>query len=109
MRVLIEQHRIARFGVRANRHLIRHGAGHHVHRVFLAEQFGHFAFEAARPALPHLASDGQVVVLQNGLCEDRIAAIVGAERVIGGIVAWGAAMPEPGGAGVPTAQAGAWV
>ena len=52
--------------------------------------------DAARTALRHLASDGQVVVLQNGLCEDRIAAIVGPERVIGGIVAWGASMPEPG-------------
>jgi 2-dehydropantoate 2-reductase len=65
--------------------------------------------EAARTALPHLAEDAQVVVLQNGLCEDRIAAIVdgarnefgrlhsgGAERVIGAIVAWGASMTEPG-------------
>jgi 2-dehydropantoate 2-reductase len=54
------------------------------------------AEEAALTALRHLADDGQVVVLQNGLCEDRIAALVGAERVIGGIVAWGASMPEPG-------------
>lgn len=52
--------------------------------------------EAARTALPHLAEDGQVVVLQNGLCEERIAAIVGPERVIGAIVSWGASMPEPG-------------
>lgn len=52
--------------------------------------------DAARTALPHLAADGQVVVLQNGLCEERIAAIVGPERVIGAIVAWGASMPEPG-------------
>jgi 2-dehydropantoate 2-reductase len=52
--------------------------------------------DAARTALPHLAEDAQVVVLQNGLCEDRVAAIVGAERVIGAIVAWGASMPEPG-------------
>ncbi|MDB4961604.1 MAG: 2-dehydropantoate 2-reductase [Myxococcales bacterium] len=52
--------------------------------------------EAARTALPHLAENARVVVLQNGLCEDRIAAIVGADRVIGGIVAWGASMPEPG-------------
>ncbi|MEO8699320.1 MAG: 2-dehydropantoate 2-reductase [Kofleriaceae bacterium] len=52
--------------------------------------------DAARTALPHLADDGQVVVLQNGLCEDRVAAIVGTERVIGAIVAWGASMPEPG-------------
>lgn len=52
--------------------------------------------DAARTALPHLANDGEVVVLQNGLCEQRIAAIVGPERVIGAIVAWGASMPEPG-------------
>ena len=52
--------------------------------------------EAARTALPHLIEDAEVVVLQNGLCEDRIAAIVGRDRVIGGIVAWGASMPEPG-------------
>ena len=52
--------------------------------------------DAARTALPHLAPDAIVVVLQNGLCEERIAAIVGAERVIGAIVAWGASMPEPG-------------
>jgi 2-dehydropantoate 2-reductase len=52
--------------------------------------------DAARTALPHLAADAQVVVLQNGLCEERVAAIVGAERVIGAIVAWGASMPEPG-------------
>jgi 2-dehydropantoate 2-reductase len=52
--------------------------------------------DAARTAEPHLAPDARVIVLQNGLCEERIAAIVGAERVIGGIVAWGASMPEPG-------------
>ncbi len=52
--------------------------------------------DAARTALPHLAPDAQVVVLQNGLCEERVAAIVGSERVIGAIVAWGASMPEPG-------------
>jgi 2-dehydropantoate 2-reductase len=52
--------------------------------------------DAARTALPHLAEDAQVVVLQNGLCEERIAAVVAADRVIGAIVAWGASMPEPG-------------
>ena len=51
---------------------------------------------AATTALPHLNEDAQVVVLQNGLCEERVAAIVGSERVIGGIVAWAASMPEPG-------------
>jgi 2-dehydropantoate 2-reductase len=52
--------------------------------------------DAARTALPHLADDARVVVLQNGLCEERVAAIAGPERVIGAIVAWGASMPEPG-------------
>jgi 2-dehydropantoate 2-reductase len=52
--------------------------------------------EAARTALPSLADDGNMVVLQNGLCEARIARIAGAERVIGAIVSWGASMPEPG-------------
>src|SRR5215475_9120442 len=40
--------------------------------------------------------DAQVIVLQNGLCEERIAAVVGERRVIGAIVAWGASMPQPG-------------
>jgi 2-dehydropantoate 2-reductase len=52
--------------------------------------------DAARAALPSLADDGNMVVLQNGLCEARIARIAGAERVIGAIVSWGASMPEPG-------------
>jgi 2-dehydropantoate 2-reductase len=37
-----------------------------------------------------------MVCFQNGLCEERIAPIAGHERVIGGIVAWGATMVEPG-------------
>ncbi|HTJ44529.1 MAG TPA: 2-dehydropantoate 2-reductase [Kofleriaceae bacterium] len=52
--------------------------------------------EAARGAIGALAPNGRIVVLQNGLCEERIAAIAGRERVIGAIVAWGASMPEPG-------------
>ena len=54
--------------------------------------------DAARTALPHLAEDAEIVVLQNGLCEERIAALAprGAAQVIGAIVAWGASMPEPG-------------
>jgi 2-dehydropantoate 2-reductase len=52
--------------------------------------------EAARAALGALADDGVMVCFQNGLCESRIAAVVGRERVVGGIVAWGASMPEPG-------------
>jgi 2-dehydropantoate 2-reductase len=52
--------------------------------------------DAARAAAPLLAEGGAMVCLQNGLCEDRVAKIVGADRVIGGVVAWGATMPEPG-------------
>ena len=52
--------------------------------------------DAARTAAPHLAEGGNVVCFQNGLCELRVADIVGTEKVIGGVVAWGGSMPEPG-------------
>ncbi len=52
--------------------------------------------EAARTAAPLLSDNGAMVCLQNGLCEDRVAKIIGADRVIGGVVSWGATMPEPG-------------
>ncbi|MDB4946700.1 MAG: 2-dehydropantoate 2-reductase [Labilithrix sp.] len=52
--------------------------------------------EAAAQAAPVLAAGGAMVCLQNGLCEERVAKIVGDDRVIGGVVAWGATMPEPG-------------
>jgi len=43
-----------------------------------------------------LAPDGVIVTLQNGLPEEGIAEVVGAERVLGCTVAWGATMLEPG-------------
>lgn len=52
--------------------------------------------DAARSALPWLAAAGRMVVLQNGLCEERIARIAGPQRVVGAVVAWGASMVEPG-------------
>jgi 2-dehydropantoate 2-reductase len=52
--------------------------------------------EAARDALAHLAPWGAMVCFQNGLCEERIAAIAGPERVLGGVVVWGGSMVEPG-------------
>lgn len=52
--------------------------------------------EAASAVAPHLATDGAAVVLQNGLCEERVAAVVGERRVIGAIVSWGASMPQAG-------------
>ncbi|MGH7281469.1 MAG: ketopantoate reductase family protein, partial [Polyangiaceae bacterium] len=52
--------------------------------------------EAAARVVTHLAEDGKMVCLQNGLCEERVAKIAGRDRVVGAVVAWGAAMPEPG-------------
>jgi 2-dehydropantoate 2-reductase len=52
--------------------------------------------EAARRALGVLHDDGRMVCFQNGLCEERVAKIAGAERVIGAVVTWGASMIEPG-------------
>ena len=44
----------------------------------------------------HLAADGVIVTLQNGIPELLIAQIVGEERVLGCTVAWGATMQGPG-------------
>jgi 2-dehydropantoate 2-reductase len=53
--------------------------------------------EAAARQVAHLVADhGHVVCFQNGLCEERVAEVFGADRVIGAIVAWGASMVEPG-------------
>jgi 2-dehydropantoate 2-reductase len=52
--------------------------------------------EAARGAADWLGPEGRMVCFQNGLCEERIARLVGADRVIGAVVAWGASMIEPG-------------
>lgn len=52
--------------------------------------------EAARSVLARLAPDGRMVCFQNGLCEERVARIVGSDRVLGAVVAWGASMIEPG-------------
>lgn len=52
--------------------------------------------EAAARVVAHLAETGKMVCLQNGLCEERVAKIAGRDRVVGAVVAWGAAMPEPG-------------
>ena len=51
---------------------------------------------AAKMCLPHLNEDSLVVSMQNGICEDELAAIVGKERTIGCVTGWGATMLEPG-------------
>jgi len=52
--------------------------------------------EAARTVAPFLGDHGRIICFQNGLCEDRVARVVGRERVIGAVVAWGASMVGPG-------------
>ncbi|MBV71272.1 MAG: 2-dehydropantoate 2-reductase [Myxococcales bacterium] len=46
---------------------------------------------AAKQYRANLSAEGEILVLQNGLCEDRVARVLGsADRVVGGVVAWGA-------------------
>jgi 2-dehydropantoate 2-reductase len=63
--------------------------------IFLATQPPQVE-EAAQAALSSLAAHGAMVCFQNGLCEQRIAAIAGPERTLGAIVVWGGTMIEPG-------------
>ncbi|MCF8380445.1 MAG: ketopantoate reductase family protein [Bacteroidales bacterium] len=51
---------------------------------------------ATKSILQHLNEDSLVVSLQNGICEDELAAIVGKERTVGCVTGWGATMLEPG-------------
>jgi 2-dehydropantoate 2-reductase len=51
---------------------------------------------AASDLLPFLKPDAVVVSLQNGICEEDIAAVVGRDRVMGCVVGWGASMLGPG-------------
>lgn len=64
-------------------------------KVFLCVKAHHTA-EACRALLPHLAADGYVLSLQNGLCETIIAGIAGAERTVGAFVNFGADWMGPG-------------
>jgi 2-dehydropantoate 2-reductase len=54
------------------------------------------AVAAAEAVKPQLQSDSAVVSLQNGICEDAIAQVVGPEKTVGCVVAWGATLHEPG-------------
>ena len=64
-------------------------------KVFLCVKAHHTA-EACHALLPHLAMDGYVLSLQNGLCEAIIAGIVGADRTVGAFVNFGADWMGPG-------------
>ncbi len=64
-------------------------------RIFLCVK-AHHTENAARALLPHLAADGIVLSLQNGLCETLIAGIVGPARTMGAFVNFGADWMAPG-------------
>lgn len=64
-------------------------------RVFLCVKT-HDTESACRALLPHLAPDGYVLSLQNGLCERTIAAVCGAHRTMGAFVNFGADWLGPG-------------
>jgi 2-dehydropantoate 2-reductase len=64
-------------------------------RVFLCVKT-HDTEAACRQLLPHLAPDGYVLSLQNGLCERTIAEVCGAGRTMGAFVNFGADWLEPG-------------
>ena len=63
--------------------------------VFLCVKAQHTQ-AASLALLPHLAPGGAVVSLQNGLCEEIIAKVVGPERVIGAFINFGADWMAPG-------------
>ena len=46
--------------------------------------------------LPFLGTDSMVITLQNGVPEERVAAVVGRERTLGGAIGWGATFLAPG-------------
>jgi len=46
--------------------------------------------------VPFLGPDSMVITLQNGVPEERVAAVVGRERTLGGAIGWGATFVGPG-------------
>lgn len=52
--------------------------------------------DAARRALPYLKDSSFVVSLQNGICIEALADVVGAERAVGCVVGWGSTMLSDG-------------
>lgn len=51
---------------------------------------------AAKAILPLLTDETRVVSMQNGICEEALAAVVGKEQTIGCVVEWGATMRSSG-------------
>ena len=52
--------------------------------------------KAAREILPFIHDKSRVVSMQNGICEEALASIVGRMRTIGCVVGWGGTMVAPG-------------
>lgn len=52
--------------------------------------------DAAEKLLPFLKENSLVVSMQNGICEESLAEVLGKKRVIGCVVMWGATMHAPG-------------
>jgi 2-dehydropantoate 2-reductase len=52
--------------------------------------------EALPELLPYIGDDSMVITLQNGVPEERVAAVVGRERTLGGAIGWGATYLGPG-------------
>ncbi len=52
--------------------------------------------DSAMQILPFLDKSSRVVSMQNGICEEILAEVVGVERTIGCVVGFGATMLEPG-------------
>jgi 2-dehydropantoate 2-reductase len=52
--------------------------------------------DAAREMLPFLHENSRVVSMQNGICGEMLASVVGIHRTIGCVVGFGGTMHEPG-------------
>ncbi len=85
---------LADFTVEAQAALPRDLHGHFP-TIFLCVK-AHHTREALDQLAPHLADQGAVVSIQNGLCEMEIAEVVGAGRTVGAFVNFGADYLEPG-------------
>ncbi len=63
--------------------------------VLIATKAGSLV-DAARGILHFIDENSRVVSMQNGICEEMLAEVVGEERTIGCVVGWGGTMHEPG-------------
>jgi len=52
--------------------------------------------DAAKRLRPFLKKDSVVLSMQNGICQDALAKVLGRQKVIACVIAWGATMHNPG-------------